>query len=366
MSRNSSARYQNTGKKLKYKSPVSPIGIDIGTARIKIVQLQQRAGRLSFFACKSSPTPAGTITGGRVSDPEKLSYKLGQLKQKLDLKDNRVNLCLGPDAHYLRIIKLPPLSKKDLQKTLPWELEKHFPLKAANAVYDCCPLSTSEAARNGSISYIITAAETEIANMLTGVAEKAGFKPLSLEVSPLSLLRAEALTPNGSLSKNGYINKALLDIGYRSSTLLLTGNGELKYCRHLRFGIFDFLKKVSFVNNINLAEAEHSIFQSASFAANCIIKSAELLLEQINSSIGHYLDQAGSGGVEPSLLTVSGGGAAIPGLISYLQSKLLVTVEPRQLPFFDGSRSGSKGGTMQNNPAIYTTAFGLALRGWLR
>jgi type IV pilus assembly protein PilM len=366
MSRNSNVFDQKTVKKLKYKSPLSPIGIDIGSARIKIVQLQQRAGRLSFFACKSSPTPAGTITGGRVSDPEKLSYKLGQLKQKLDLKDNRVNLCLGPDAHYLRIIELPPLSKKDLQKTLPWELEKHFPLKAAKAVYDCCPLNTGEAASDGSINYIFTAAETESANMLTGVAEKAGFKPISLEVSPLSLLRAEALKQNGSLSKNDLSSKALLDIGYRSSTLLLTGSGELKYCRHLRVGIFDFLKEVSIVNDINIPEAQRSIFQTRKLNTGTPIKIAELLLEQINSSIGYYLDQSVSDGIEPNSLIVSGGGAAIPGLISYLQSKLLITVEQHKLKSLTDSRSGASTLAPQINPALYATALGLALRGWLR
>ncbi len=366
MSRHSNGHYQITGRKLKYKSLVSPIGIDIGSARIKIVQLQQRAGSLSFITCKSSPTPEGAISGGRIIDPEKLSRKLGQLKQKSTLKDNLVNLCLGPEAHFLRLIELPPLSKKDLQKTLPWELEKHFPLKAANAVYDCCPLIAGEAAANGSISYIFTAAETETANILTGVAEKAGFKLLSLEVNPLSLLRVEALSQNGNLSKNGSSNKALLDIGYRNSTLLLTVNGTLQYCRHLRIGVLDFLKEISFANDINLAEAQRIIFQARTLTPCIPRKSTELLLEQINSSIDYYLDQSGSGGIEPTLLAVSGGGAAIPGLISFLEGNLSINVELQQLPALAGARSGTITSAPQISPAIYATAFGLALRGWLR
>ncbi len=366
MSRNSNGNFRKTDKKFKYKNSASPIGVDIGSAQIKIVQLQQRAGHLSFITCVSIPTPEGTISEGRIKDPEKLSHKLSQLKKKLTLKDNRVNLCLGPEAHFLRLIDLPPLSKKDLQKTLPWQLEKHFPLKAVNAVYDCCPLIDKGKTGNSSISYILAAAETETANILTWVAKNAGFKPLSLEVTPLSLLRLETLSQNGNLSKNGFSNIALLDIGYRSSTLLMTGSSTLKYSRHLRLGVLDFLKEVSIVNDINLAEAERLIFQSATFAAGSTIISAELLLEQINSSIGHYLDQSGSGRAEPSLLAVSGGGAAIPGLISYLQSKLSIKVELRQLPALSVSKPVSKAGALQTGSAIYATAFGLALRGWLR
>jgi len=366
MSRNSNGNFRKTDKKFKYKSSASPIGIDIGSAQVKIVQLQQRAGILSFITCVSIPTPEGTISEGRIKDPEKLSHKLSQLKKKLTLKDSRVNLCLGPEAHFLRLIDLPPLSKKDLQKTLPWQLEKHFPLKAANAVYDCCPMIDKGTAGNGSISYILAAAETETANILTGVAEKAGFKPLSLEVNPLSLLRLETLSQKGSSVKNCRSNIALLDIGYRSSTLLLTRSGKLKYSRHLRLGVLDFLKEVSFVNDINLAEAERVIFQNQPLSTNIPIKIAELLLEQINSSIGHYLDQSGSGGAEPSLLAVSGGGAVIPGLISYLQSKLSIKVELRQLPAFNNSKPGCKADALQTSSAIYATAFGLALRGWLR
>lgn len=366
MSRGNNGHQKLSDRKLKYKSSISPIGIDIGSARIKIVQLQQRAGSLSPITCNSSPTPAGTISGGRISDPEKLSYKLGQLKQKLTLKNNLVNLCLGPEAHYLRLIELPPLSKKDLQKTLPWELEKHFPLKAVNAVYDCCPLDANRSNDNGKSSYLLAAAHADTANNLTGVAEKAGFKPISLEVSPLSLLRVEALSQNGSLSKNGHSNKALLDIGYRSSTLLLTVNGTLKYYRHLRIGIFDFLKEISLVNDVNLAEAQRVTFQTRTLTTSSANKCGELLIEQINSSIGYYLDQSGSGGKEPSSLAVSGGGAAIPGLISYLQSKLLVTVELQHLPPLSGFRAGTITSASQVNPALYATALGLALRGWLR
>lgn len=353
-------------RKLNYKSSASPIGIDIGSAQIKIVQLQQQAGNLSFVNRVLTPTPEGAISEGRICDPEKLSYKLGQLKKKLPLKSNMANLSLGPEAHYLRLIELPPLSKKDLRKTLPWEIEKHFPLKAGNAVYDCCPLAGDGATSNGSIRYILAAAEAETANVLTGVAERAGFRPLSLEVSPLSLLRVEALYQNGNPVGNGNSGKALLDIGYRSSTLLLAVNKTLQYCRILRIGVFDFQKEASFASDINLNEAQRIIFQQDTLAAGSTIKSAELLAEQITRSISYYLDQSGSGRAEPQLLAVSGGGAAIPGLINFLQSKLSIKVVQQQLPSLTGNKANCSAKAPTATPAIYATAYGLALRGWLR
>lgn len=353
-------------RKLNFKSSLSPIGIDIGSAQIKIIQLQQKAGNLSLLSHAVIPTPTGAVFEGQISNPQKFSVKLKQLKKKLKLKGNLVNLCLGPEAHYLRLIVLPPLSKRDLQKTLPWEIEKHFPLKTKNAVYDCCPLSESKGSGNGSQKYILAAAEVETAVNLTRAAEKAGFKLLSLEVSPLSLLRVEALSPNGNPGGNGSSGKALLDIGYRSSTLLLTGEGTLRYSRHLRIGVLDFLKEVADAKGISLTEAQRSIFGQGTLAAVSAMKSAELLAEQITGSIGYHLDRSGTGSIEPNLLVISGGGASIPGLIVFLQNKLSIKVEPQLLPGFSGGRPDSRAAVPPINSTIYATAFGLALRGWIR
>lgn len=355
-----------SSKKLKYKSPCSPIGIDIGSARIKIIQLQQKAGTLSLAGLALASTPQGAISGGRIVDPDKLSYKLGRLKKKLILKGNRVNLCLGPETHYLRLLELPPLSKRDLQKALPWELEKHFPLKAKNAVFACCPLAGNKSAGNGTVKYILTAAEVESAAALTGAAEKAGFKALALEVSPLALLRVEALTPDGKPEIRGNFVKALLDIGYRSTTLLLVGKRTLQYCRILRIGILDFLKAASSAKDFNLTEAQRYIFMNDVLSTISTVKVAEQFAGQIAASIGHYLDQPGSGISEPDLISVSGGGAAIPGLIDFLQSRLSVKVELQQLPLLFSGKAENQSHSGQPLPAVYNTAFGLALRGWLR
>jgi len=354
------------GRKIKFRGSTSPIGLDIGTAEIKLLQLQQKASNLTVLCRAVIPTPVGAFSEGRISDPEKLTFKLEQLKNKMKLKGNLVNLCLGPEAHYLRLIELPSLSKKDLRKMLPWEIEKHFHLKAGKAVYDCCPLAKAKASGNGSIKYLLTAAEAETAAALTGTVEKAGFKTLSLEVTAVSLLRIEALSPNGNPEKFGSRVKTLLDIGYRSSTLLLTGKGMLQYCRHLRIGVLDFIKEVSSISDINISEAQRYIFQHDALAAGSALKSAELLAEQITGSISYYLEQSGAEGTEPLLLTVSGGGASIVGLLNYLQNRLSIKVELQQLPAFSGRGTGSRAKEPHLNPAIYATACGLALRGWVR
>ncbi len=354
-----------TRSNLKFKSSTSPIGLDIGSAQIKVIQLRQKAGALSCTTCFTASTPSGAISEGRIIDQEKLSYKLGQIKKKLTTKNNLANICLGPESHYLRIISLPPLSKKDLLKTLPWEVEKHFPLKAVNASYDCCPLNGSKTSGNGS-RYILAAAETETADILAGVVEKAGFVPLSMEVNPLSLLRVETVNRHANPPNFDGRGKALLDIGYRCSTLLLTVNGTLHYCRYLRFGVFDFLKEASSDSGINPSEAHRLNFNFLKPVTASATKSSNILAEQITASIGYYLDQSASGKAEPGLLAVSGGGAVIPGLIGYLQSKLSIKVGLQQLPALNGLCIGGITSVRQNNPAVYTTAFGLALRGWLR
>lgn len=356
---------RNSNLNYKFRGCFSPIGIDIGSAQIKIVQLQKTSGRIALHCLANVSTPSGSISKGEIIDPEKLSTKLASIGSKLDLHGRQVNLCLGTGAYFSRLIKLPPLSQKELRKIVPWELEKHFPLTPAESVYDCCPSTFYPAKKTLLNSYLLAAAKKETADHLLGAIEQAGFKPLSLEVTSLALLRSQHHLFEAQ-AKQKAKTTLILDIGFHCSTLLLVHNQGLHYHRLLKIGVADFINEAAGAADLNPGGVQQGLFNKRSANAISGTATAAALADQIGKSMAYWHDQSGLHNVEPEALILCGGGASLSGLAAYLAESL--ELEPKMFRFAGpGSRDSENGGyDRQENLPLFATAYGLALRGWLR
>lgn len=362
------AKLQNTNReqaKFCYKSPYSPIGLDLGSAKIKLIQLNRTYGLPALYRHAVIPTPADIYANGEILDSAKLGKILFRFASKLKLHGRKVNLCLGPQSYFMSIIELPSMTRRELVKTLPFEVEKQFPLKADAAVYDCCPLSLQSAKDNRLNKYILAATARKTADSLTEAAVQAGFKPQALEISPLALLRLRQIRQN-SLAIKSTAPELLLDIGYRSTTFLMTKDSELQYYRQLRISIADFINSIAAAKGLNSQQAPNFLYQPGNLTDNSLQNLTGQLAAQINQSIAYWLDHSSGQTFNPVNICLSGGGASIPGLAPYLQDKLGLKVTYQMLSHDSETNRTGRAQAVIPCPHLYATACGLALRGWIR
>ncbi len=315
------------------------------------------------------PTPDDSIKDGKILEPERLIKQLQQLKQNIRWYKNRVNLCLGPQTFYMRRVQLPPMTEPEISKAMRLEVEKHFPLTAEEAVFDYCPVNCNPGSRPKAREYLLAAAKNNIADSYTAVAESAGFNTAALEIMPLSLLRSllsKRTSGRSNISNQGPALRVLLDAGFNDSALLITRGEEYQLYRNLKIGLGNFYQAALQANNGNHSKMHRQVYTRVTLAERNLEKTADLFASKIVQSLTYWGEQSSLSEPEVQSFEICGGGAFIPGLATYLGSRL--DIKPslfNPLPFFTGT-SFIDNPEQYREESFYTAAFGLALRGWIQ
>ncbi len=350
----------------------SQIGIDIGSACIKMIQFRHSRGRISLYRKAISFTPAETFKDGNIINPALLAEELKRLKEKESWHKNKVNLCLNPQAFYLRRVKLPIMKDKEIQKALFWEVEKHFAIPAKEAIFDFCP--AGELKVNGTAcDYLLAAVSKNTADTYTSAAKEAGLVSASLEILPLTLCRSmqnSLQLQNFKRSINSTAKpaalKVLLDIGFSNSTIIIMHGSEYLFYRSIKKGIDHFCRALLKENSDNYRSSYQRVYEKASLKARGLLKAADQYASQVSQSLAYWADRSEYPVSTLYSIQFCGGGAFIPGLASHIEQTLSLK---RYLYNPLAPLTGSKPGTqpdLYREESLFPAAHGLALRGWIK
>ncbi len=356
-----------------YRRRYSPIGIDAGSAQIKMIQFRQNRGRIAVHCKALGPTDPEAYRDGMIVKPGPLIRELKRLKDTHRWHKNRVNLCLGPQAFYLRKVSLPQMTEAETCKAMFWEAENHFPLPASETVFDFCPADSEPLSGSEPRVYLLAATAKETADSFTAAVAAAGFQCVSLEILPLALLRSMQAGLQGrqeeggtDLPGGGTLLRVLIDIGHRSSTILIIRGRKYHFYRNLKFGTAHFTEALLQSSGESYPAAHRSLYEKKTLEAKGLLEAAGHFATKLEQSLSYAFDVPGH--TEPALrsLEFCGGGAFIPGLATFVEQKLAVK---RRLY---NPLSAVSGSTLVGQPevyreeALYPAAHGLALRGWLK
>lgn len=350
-------------QKRQFRSRYSPIGLDLGSNQIKMVQLQHHRGTVTTRLSINTLTPPGTIVDGQIVKAEALIAKLKLVRTKLNLGEKTVNLALCPSVCNIQLVKLPPLTAREKQKVMYWEVEKRFSLNPADTIYDYYP-AWFNAAGNDQRVYILAVAAKDTADTYSEVMAEAGFTLAALEALPLSLLRANLFLADQSGNE---IPKTLLilDIGYRQSTLLIVHKRAYQFQQTLNFGVANLIDLCVSNKTCSADQALRFLFRDSPASFSHLEAAYNRLAGQIVRNKLYWFEKIGLDQSAPLGLMLSGGGATIPQLGYYLSKNLNARLFYHQLPLSNHKKDGQKNLCSATTQSLFVTACGLALRGWL-
>lgn len=337
-----------------------------------MIQFRHSRGSITLHCRAISATPNEVFEDGFIKNPDLLAEALKRLKEKESWHKNKVNLCLGPQAFYLRKVKLPLMKEKEIRKALFYEAEKHFPIPAKEAVFDFCP--AGELCDNGKArAYLLACVAKNTADAYTSTAKKAGFFSASLEILPLALCRSMQNSLPLQISKrpaNQAVSltapQVLLDIGFSNSTILIMRGKEYLYYRSIKSGIDYFCTALLAEKNLDYRTAYRQVFESSPLEKRGLLKAAEQYASKVAQSLAYWSDRAENPASTLYSLQFCGGGAFIPGLASHIEKTLALK---RYLYNPLAPLTGSKPKTqpeVYRQEALFPAAQGLALRGWIK
>lgn len=215
--------------------PVGLLGVDIGSASIKLVELSKQAHGCRVEAYGMEPLPPNTLVDGQFSDVEPIGEAIRELKRQCGCRSKRAALALsGPSAVIKTLAVDAALADADVEATIEVEAERHLPGPPEEVAYDfelqgLSPLDPKQA------EAVLAACPK--AQLAQGVAvlRAARLQPTVVEIKELALARGLAEARAAVAGENEGLT-ALFDVASGAAKLRVFERG---LCIHRATETFD-------------------------------------------------------------------------------------------------------------------------------
>jgi len=267
------------------------VGIDVGTSAVKVAVVRSTYRKTALSALVAAEVGEGGLAETvRACVSAALGGKTGA--------NDGVATAIEGSRVALRTLTLPASAQKQLGDVLAFELEAQVPIELAEAVFDYRVLQPRGERGDGVDVLAAVARIDDVRARIELVKSAIAQEPERVAVGAFPLANLVAHVP--ALAVEGPI--VLLDLGTKSSEVLIVRGGEAVFGRTLSFG------------------------------TQGLPASAPKLAREIRVTIASY---RAAGGVPPTHVYLCGGGAFVSSAEGYLSSELELPVEALPAPAID-------------------------------
>ncbi|MEK7616163.1 MAG: type IV pilus assembly protein PilM [Patescibacteria group bacterium] len=304
------------------------LGIDIGTASIKVVELAKESNRfnLTNYGTFEIEPDESALNVVKLSNKDLVSG-IQEVLQKAHMKSRDVIASIPSFPTFSTTITMPYLSEDEVAKAIPFEARKYIPIPLSEVQLDWAIVNVRKDQRPGIVSqdpksqpnievFLVAVPKEEVSRYQT-IMKDAGLNLKALELENFALTRA--------LVGNDLSPIAIINIGGRSTSILVVENGFQRASHDYEVGGFAITKSISRALGVNLRRAEElkRNFGIRSGDDNIIRQAMSSLVDMMafeaNKTIHNYEDQRKT---KITKILVVGGLANMPSFIEYFSEKL--------------------------------------------
>lgn len=328
------------------------IGIDIGAAGVKVVQLGTSIRGYSVISVDEEPLPEASTDGPPAEVfLARAKQALLKLRERGALHADMFVTGLPGEYASTRLVRLPFDDAKRIEATLPFEVESQIPFDLDEVVLTSRVLAGHV---NDQTDVLVgIAKKSDVAAFLT-MLKSVGIDPKHLEFDALALeelyrqllARSDShepvvTTPGGTMIERGPdaypAASAVVDIGRERTAICVIAQDQAVAARTILRGGVDLTRALAKDFGLSLAEAETGKLREAYIEVSgspaaypeqqristCLIAALQPIVREIRQSIHAALAQRR---VRVARVFLCGGGARVPNLDLYLAAQLNVEV----------------------------------------
>ena len=301
------------------------VAVDLGGRTTKAVHLMRRGESLSLvnYAVLDAPIYDKTIT------PEVLGEHLKTVNRALgNARNKQVTFSLGVTETVFRQVELPLMLLSDVRQMLKFNSKNYLQQDLPGHVFDCCYIVSQSLSKPGEPPKAPGSAQKQKA--IVGGAKKQILDDLQAASKAAGLI-ADQVVPGLAGPVNAFelaepeIFKkeviALVDIGFKNSTIAILNCGEMILNRVVGIGGDRLTGGLSEAMNISYAEAESIKVGMPAEVQSNLEPLINPLGRELRASIDFFEHQHDK---TVSQVFVSGGSARSDIIIQALQADLMV------------------------------------------
>ncbi|MCR4322626.1 MAG: pilus assembly protein PilM [Candidatus Azambacteria bacterium] len=323
------------------------LGVDIGTAAIKVVQLSKERDTYRLenygeikFAAEEAPMEVYQQSSLKMLD-EQVASLIKKIIAKTGITATQAALSLPVFSSFSTIIELPPMPKDEMEKAIQFEARQYVPIPISEVSLDSIVIGeehkihkenggstdgngqqnepqTAKPQRKKHVEVLLVAVPNEIKKKYQRIAELSGLNLIALEMETFPLARA--------LLKGDPTITIIADVGARSTDICIVDNGFVRISHNFEFSGVDITKAYAEFAKLNFIDAERAkkvtglnLTPGQLSEAKALVGIVDSIINEIDRIIHSYFNKTGR---EVKQVVLAGGVSFMPGFVERLQEKL--------------------------------------------
>lgn len=329
------------------------IGLDIGSAAIKLVELAPAGnGKWKLLSAGSAPVPAGSWIGSPSSQTA-VANAIVKLVKEAGVRSRRVVTALPEEQISTHVLEMPVMADSEIEQALTWQVEQYIPIPLDQAVWSYQIISRSESG----MEVLLAAAARSLVDGYRGVSELAGLEVVAIETELMATARA--VVPSGTTT-------VIVDVGAKSTDVGIVAGNQLVFARTVPTAGEAFTRAIESVLGMDNAQAEQ--YKTAygfaeGYMGGKLYTAMKPVLAIIATEVKKTIDFFVSkhAGETVKMVTLSGGAAALPEIVKMLSEMLGLEVTIGD-PFARVEMGEEQKKVLAPAAAFYSVAVGLSMR----
>lgn len=303
------------------------VGLDIGSATVKLVELKDRkGGQFLLQRIGVEPLSPEAIVDGSIMDSSLVVDAIQKLTQQTGVKNPNFGTSVSGHSVIIKKIELPAMDAAELAESIQWEAEQHIPFDINDVRLDYVTLSENEPGRE-TMEVLLVAVKREKVNDYVSVISQSGKTPALVDVDAFAIQNAYEL--NYDLDPLKVV--ALVNMGAGVTNINIVSRAQSVFWRDISFGGNQFTEALQREFNLSFDQAEllkrgESVGAYGANDARRVLDgvSAEMATE-IQKTFDFFGATSSEGPVDE--LVLSGGCALTPNLQEVLRERFGVPTE---------------------------------------
>ena len=298
-------------------------GLDIGSTAIRLVQLSGSGDTKALVKYAFVPLDGTLVLSEAKADMHKLAQTVQQLISQSRLSTRNVAVGVPSSRVFTIVADMDRLPANELAKAIPFQADGLIPTPLAESKIDWAVIGESPADKTKE-EVLLTSVPNKFVEDRLDMLESIGLNVIAFEPDNLAMARALAVPDAGA--------QLLIDVGRRSTDLVIIMNGAPHLTRSIPTGVEAIVRAATQNLNIDEKQAEQFVFKfglSKDKLEGQVFQATsgtiDLLTTEIEKSIKFFQTRYTS--IKIERIIVTGGASVIPEFPLYLANKFGINVE---------------------------------------
>lgn len=313
--------------------------IDIGAKNIKIIQGKFYNNTLSLSNLAIIPTPENSFRDGTFFNQDAIIDEINKARKNNGIKNNELIIVVSGSSIITREVLFPKMNEKDVSKVLKFEIEQYFPVDLSKYIVDYKYLGEVQTKEGSKMKLLIVAVPEYNAEAYMNIAKRCNFNVNVVDINQNALSKF-AVQILGK--ENTQESVAIIDLGARSTTIVLTHDSILQFGREIAIGSDEITSLIAKYLSLSYEEAEEykiaksELFLDSNIKSDSMNEEDALIYKDVNkkfsevaSEINKIIEYYNSKNpqAETNKIFLTGNGARLTGIDKFLEKSLNIEVK---------------------------------------